>query len=976
VVPKVPMSAEPSPLEEDTVPELSVRVVGVVVLYFEKTYGPDRLRALWEREHVSLPLEYLHTHSNFVSMRFAERLTRALVADSGDSDFIRYAMQMTATPDALGFTYHLMKALGSPGLCYRKAVEMSHVFNRVGRFSVEVLGDDNMTLSYWSSVPESDRNFCIGRQAQFATFPTIWGLPLAEVKETHCQLDGAPACRYVMKWHNPRRRWRRWAFGVGSAAAGAGLWHVFPGAGPPLLALSTGAGVALGAYLDERREVLRASELLASQTEGLLRSMEDLQRRSDEVHRANVLLEERVAQRTRELEQSAQMLGKALEQQRELDRLKTQFFDNVSHELRTPLTLILLSLESLLSHGTAALSPDVRQDLETMERSATKLLRLIDQLLDLAKMEAGKTRLRYQPVELSSFLRTMLGPFRVLAQERAIALRVEGGPMTSVHVDPDQMEGVFQNLLSNALKFTLRGSVTVRLSETPDEVAVEVSDTGCGMSPEDLPRIFDRFAQADSTGIRRLHGTGIGLALVKETVELHAGHIEVSSLLDVGSTFRVTLPKGTAHIREDLRERVDPEEAQQRERRRGPPELSQALRRLQAAPEVSSAPDSPLPPAQPQPQAQVQAQRTVLVVEDDDEIRRFIAGFLRTDGFRVLEASNGEEGIARAKAGYPDVVVSDVMMPVMSGVQMVQALRADPETADLPVILLTARNETDATLYGLGAGANDYVGKPFRPRELVARVETQLRLRDAAARVAENERLATLGLLTTGFAHEVRNPLNGLLNSLGPLRELLVPGGDFSTAETLLSVLEEAGERIHYLAESLLGFARPTDRREAVDVCASLDGTLKVMAWRTPPGIKVERNYQAREGVLGEAGALNQVWLNLVDNALRAMNETGTLKLETRVVGEELMVAVSDTGEGIHPRHIAHLFQPFFSTRRAGEGTGLGLTLSRRIVLRHGGRMEVSTEEGRGSTFSVFLPLHLRAELPEGRLAPSVRASA
>ncbi len=369
-------------------------------------------------------------------------------------------------------------------------------------------------------------------------------------------------------------------------------------------------------------------------------------------------------------------------------------------------------------------------------------------------------------------------------------------------------------------------------------------------------------------------------------------------------------------------------------------------------------------------------QRTVLVVEDDEEIRRFIAGFLRNDGFRVIEASNGEEGISRAKSGYPDVVVSDVMMPVMSGVQMVQALRSDPETADLPVILLTARNEMDATVYGLGAGANDYVGKPFRPRELVARVETQLRLRDAAARVAENERLATLGLLTTGFAHEVRNPLNGLLNSLAPLRELLLPGGDIASADTLLSVLEEAGERIHYLAESLLGFARPTDRREAVDVCASLEGTLKVMAWRTPPGVRVERAFEAREGVLGEAGALNQVWLNLVDNALRAMGETGTLRLETRVEGDNLVVAVSDTGDGIHPRHIAHLFQPFFSTRRPGEGTGLGLTLSRRIVLRHGGRMEVTTEEGRGSTFSVHLPMRLRAELPEGRMATSVRASA
>jgi signal transduction histidine kinase len=963
------VSPEPSS-DLDTAPELSVRVVGMVVLYYRRTYGTERLEAFWEREKIALPLSYLGTHSNFVSLRFTERLTSALIADSGDPDFIRKAMQLTATPEALGFAYHMLKALGTPRLCYRKMVDITPVYNRVGAFSIESLGDAVMTLSYRSRVPEPDRNFCIGRQEQFASVPTIWGLPRAEVVETYCQVRGAPSCRYELRWHSPRRRWRRWVGAVLGGAAGAGLSHLFPEAELALLGLSGLAGVALGGWLDEGHEVGRASELLASQTEGLVRSMEDLQRRSDEVHRANVLLEERVAQRTRELETSAQMLGQALEQQRELDRLKTQFFDNVSHELRTPLTLILLSLESLLSRGSSTFAPRVQQDLETMERSATKLLRLIDQLLDLAKMEAGKTRLRYQPVELSTFLRTLLGPFRVLAQERAIALRVEGGPVTSVHIDPEQMEGVFQNLISNALKFTLRGNVTVRLSETPEDVVVEVSDTGCGMSPEDLPRIFDRFAQADSTGIRRLRGTGIGLALVKESVELHAGHIEVSSLLDVGSTFRVSLPKGTAHVREDLRERRGPEEGVRRERRRGPPELSQALRRVQASPDAAEPVEAP--PAH----ALAKAQRTVLVVEDDDEIRRFIAGFLRADGFRVLEASHGEEGIAKARSGYPDVVVSDVMMPVMSGVQMVQALRSHPETADLPVILLTARNEMDATLHGLGAGANDYVGKPFRPRELVARVETQLRLRDAAARVAENERLATLGLLTTGFAHEVRNPLNGLLNSLTPLRELLVPGGDIAAAETLLSVLEEAGERIHYLAESLLGFARPTDRREAVDVCASLDGTLKVMAWKTPPGVRVERAYQAGERVLGEAGALNQVWLNLVDNALRAMGETGTLRLATRLEGEELVVAVSDTGEGIQPRHIAHLFQPFFSTRRAGEGTGLGLTLSRRIVLRHGGRMEVATEEGRGSTFSVFLPLRLRAESTDGRLASSVHASA
>ncbi|HME90174.1 MAG TPA: ATP-binding protein, partial [Myxococcaceae bacterium] len=880
-----------------------------------------------------------------------------LVRESADPKFTRTAGLFTAKPEAIGFAYYLLKAAGSPKICYQKTVDLAPTYNRVGTFNIERLEGTELIFTYSSRVPERNRNICELRMGQFSSFPMIWGLPPAHVVELQCQVSGADCCRYHLTWHSPIRAWRQLIGVAAGAAVGlAGGWLTSAPL-PASVILCAFSGSLVGAWLHARNELRLKDDYLVAQSKGLMDSLRDLQLRYEEVYKSNIRLEQRVRERTREiseakdkLEEANRKLEAALAKQRELDKLKTQFFDNVSHELRTPLTLILLSLESLLRNNRQDVPPALQPHLETIDRSSTRLLRLINDLLDLAKIEAGKTRLRYESIDLISFLKSVLLPFHVLAEQKRIRLSLEGAEGTPILADAEKIDVVFQNLISNALKFTAEGGeVAVRVSEDATRIYVEIVDTGVGIDPQDLTMIFDRFAQADSSGIRRFGGSGIGLALVKETVELHGGSISVTSTPGEGSCFRVALPKGTAHIREELRERRADDIPVWRERRSMPGDPLGRPRSIRLAQ------DKAVEPASEESPAADAGKRKILVAEDDPAMRRFLVSILRQQ-YRVVEAGDGREALRQTSEQRPDLILSDVVMPLMSGLLLTTALKSAPETADLPIILLTARGEADNAAHGLSCGANDYIGKPFAPRELLARIETQLRLRDAALRVAENERLAAVGLLSSGFAHEVRNPLNGLLNALAPLRSTLDTAHDSETSG-LVQIIEECGQRISHLAESLLLFARPAGARGRVDVCRSLETTVRVLGWRTPAGVRIEREFHCTDLITGDSAALNQVWLNLLDNAIRAVGETGIIRLTTDRVQDQLVIAVVDSGPGIPPEDLDRIFEPFFSTRPAGEGSGLGLALSRRIVIQHGGTITVSSQAGKGTKFAVALPI-------------------
>jgi PAS domain S-box-containing protein len=406
----------------------------------------------------------------------------------------------------------------------------------------------------------------------------------------------------------------------------------------------------------------------------------------------------------------------------ELDRAKTVFFSNVSHEFRTPLTLSLGPLVDALNDGVEPLPPVHRERIEIAHRNSLRLLKLVNTLLDFSRIEAGRSQAAFEPTDLAALTADLASTFRSTIERAGLHYRVDCEPLTqSVRVDRDLWEKSVLNLLSNAYKFTLKGTISVSVEETPTHAVLTVSDTGTGIPPAELPRLFDRFHQVRNSRGRSVEGTGIGLALVKELVRLHDGQIEVQSEEGAGTTFRVSLPlgpaSGTAPVTGPASERSTAVGAA--------PFVEEALRWGGGGPGDHPAPGYVTPqgglPAQLQPEGRI------LLADDNADMRAYVERLLGRR-WRVEAVADGGAALASARASKPALVISDVMMPGMSGVELLAALRSDPRTRGIPVILLSARAGEEARIEGLAAGADDYLVKPFGARELLARVDATLAL--------------------------------------------------------------------------------------------------------------------------------------------------------------------------------------------------------------------------------------------------------
>lgn len=467
-----------------------------------------------------------------------------------------------------------------------------------------------------------------------------------------------------------------------------------------------------------------------------------------------------VAQKQR-IEKQNEQLALQAGKLAELDRLKSRFFANLSHEFRTPLTLILGPVEQELA---AAAEEHSRRNLWLVKNNAQRLLRLINQLLDLSKLESGKMQLRAAPGNLVEFLRGLVLSFAPMAERKHIALRFESKTETLlVYFDRDKAEKIFSNLLSNALKFTPEGGVvtvemgregewvtgregerekspTLQVTHSPshpltrkDYVVVKIKDTGIGIPAEKLPHVFDRFYQVEASSTRAYEGTGIGLALAKELVELHRGRISVTSAEGQGATFTVHLPLGRDHLAPEEIVEVSEQYA------RGGEQLSVVSDQLSVSSDqlsvgsdeevmTPSLQNSNAPSIQKSINPEMQERDLVLLVEDHAEMRRFVRQELEP-AYRVLEAADGEDGWHKALEAIPDVVISDVMMPKMNGYELCRRLKTDERTSHVPVILLTAKADQPDKLAGLETGADDYLSKPFDSKELAARVKNLIALR-------------------------------------------------------------------------------------------------------------------------------------------------------------------------------------------------------------------------------------------------------
>jgi signal transduction histidine kinase/DNA-binding response OmpR family regulator len=467
-------------------------------------------------------------------------------------------------------------------------------------------------------------------------------------------------------------------------------------------------------------EVILFSFALGDRITIMRRDKEEAQEKTIALQREHAeSLEIKVTERTKELRDAYARL-------QDLDRVKSNFFAAISHEFRTPLTLILSPVESALDDGMG--SDADRTMLESIRNNSLKLLSLINDLLDLSKLDAGMIKLRVGCFDAASAVRAHADAIDAACRVKNIALEVST-PEGPVHVwgDPKRIGQVIDNLLSNAMKFTgPGGKVFIEVSETDHECSISVKDTGAGIPHEYLGVIFDRFIQADQSTTRFHEGTGIGLAIAREFTELHGGTITVTSKhaaanpADHGSIFTVTVPLGRDHFegRNDVEFGYEANTIEQDSA------TATCVAGDAAAPEsaVLTAGDKPY---------------SILVVEDNRDMHELLAGILGNN-YEVLRAMNGSKALEMLGTlpEPPDLVLADVMMPGMSGTDFTARLRADERFTDIPVIMLTARADTDMKIEGFASGANDYITKPFNARELMARVSNQLSMKSMRDRLA------------------------------------------------------------------------------------------------------------------------------------------------------------------------------------------------------------------------------------------------
>jgi PAS domain S-box-containing protein len=411
----------------------------------------------------------------------------------------------------------------------------------------------------------------------------------------------------------------------------------------------------------------------------------------------------------------------------ELDRAKTTFFSNISHEFRTPLTLILGPIEELRSR-TTGVDEQTRQELELIHRNGLRLAKLVNTLLDFSRIQAGRMLAQFEPVDLPSCTAELASIFRSAIDRAALTFTVDCPPLDQpVYLDREMWEKVVLNLLSNALKFTFEGSITVRVGREDTGAIVTVTDTGIGVPGAEIPRLFERFHRIESARARSTEGSGIGLALVKELVGLHGGTITADSQEGSGSTFTVRLPFGTAHLPADQLSR--PPSTRAIVGVIAQPYVQEALRWLTGDTGSTSSGTDATATMTPVTRAESGGERArVLIADDNADMRQYLSNLLRTSGYEVSDVGDGLMALEAIHSQVPDLVISDVMMPGLDGLQLLTALRSDPRTAALPVLLLSARAGQDAAVEGLLAGADDYLVKPFAAAELLARVRADVEL--------------------------------------------------------------------------------------------------------------------------------------------------------------------------------------------------------------------------------------------------------
>jgi signal transduction histidine kinase len=648
------------------------------------------------------------------------------------------------------------------------------------------------------------------------------------------------------------------------------------------------------------------------------------------------------------------------------NQAKTVFLSNVTHEFRTPLTLLLGPIEELLQQHE--LTTEMREQLDMAYRNGLRLLRLVNSLLDVARIEAGHTEALFEATDVARLTGEIAKSFRPAIEKAGIRFVVDAPPLpAALYVDRAMWEKIVLNLLSNAFKHTFAGEISVRLKMVGDQAELEVTDSGVGIPAEELPHIFERFQRVPNSRSRTHEGTGIGLALVKEFVELHHGTVRVSSAQGRGTTFTVCIPQGTEHLA-TVHIRAGETDEDDMRSKAAAPFVDEAARWTPR----DSQPAAPAPPAADDGDTtadEALAPRPfVLVVDDNSDMREYIVRLLEP-WCEVGAAADGRAALASLETHAPDLIVADVMMPGVDGLALLSAIRADQRTRGIPVILLSARAGEEARVEGLESGADDYLVKPFTTKELIARVRNTaalVRMRRELAR-AQLESEAKTQFVTT-MSHELRTPINATLGYL----ELIEMGLQGPVSEKQKESIHRVQMNQRHLLDLInqildLGRLRSGHTQFDVraipvdDVLASAAEMIEAQAQRK--GIAFDAS-SCRDGEVRVACAdpskLKQILLNLLGNAVKFTPSGGRITVLCESEPDAIAISVHNTGDGIPADRIEAIFEPFVQVGRSAteqrEGSGLGLAISRALAEGMGAALDVTSAVGEGATFTIRMP--------------------
>ena len=691
-----------------------------------------------------------------------------------------------------------------------------------------------------------------------------------------------------------------------------------------------------------------------------------------------------------ELGKSRRTLEETNQKLVELDQVKSRFFANVSHELRTPLTLLLTPLQSLIQEHGSGLGSATRDLLLIMHSNGMRLLKLINDLLDLVRLESGKMEVSTEPVDINRLLHGVANAVKKTAEDRGIKVQIiSDSRVGTVIGDSDKLERILLNLLFNAIKFTpAGGNVQITASREESALILVISDTGAGIPQEQLPFVFDRFWQADTSAERKNQGLGIGLALVKELVEVQGGKVGVCSDIGKGTQFTIRLPykeleTKSIHHRENAAKSHDfdsPGVATQLNDA-GQPGVGSIDRQAELYPSVRLLRRT-LRPVETDTDNK---QPRVLIADDEPDMLRYLKSQLSLN-FQVIEAIDGRQAIDKASQFLPDVIVCDMMMPEKSGLEVCRELRKRTPTQSIPILMLTARADEETKLTALAAGANDFITKPFSTTELRVRLKNLVdtfhlqqklarqnqvleatieQLKETEVQLVHSEKLASLGRMSAGIIHEINNPLNYAKTGLYVLRNLIEAprANDTQGSVEVLQDIQEGINRIDRIVSDLRIFTHPNVMQtERIEVEELVTSALRLLSHEIQNKVKVEKEIPSHQTIWANRNQVTQVLVNLLQNAVYALEKKAsaeavpTIWLTAVQRSDQSLLIVRDNGEGISPEDLPKIFDPFFTSKDVGEGMGLGLSICYRIMQQHGGGIEVRSEPGVYSEFTLRFP--------------------